>query len=112
MDITQATETLGALSQASRLEIFRYLVRRGSNGAAAGAIGKTFGLPGATLSFHLSALKNAGLVNVERQSRSLIYSPNFAHMSSLMGFLLEDCCGGMCNTPATVKPKDIKRRRK
>ncbi len=111
MEIYEATEALAALSQASRLEIFRYLVRRGPEGAAVGAIGEAFGLPGATLSFHLSALKNAGLVNVERHGRSLIYSPNFAHMSALMGFLLEDCCGGRCNVPVVIKPEDIKRRR-
>lgn len=108
----EATEALAALSQSSRLEIFRYLVRRGPVGAAVGAIGEVFGLPGATLSFHLSALKNAGLVNVDRQGRSLIYSPNFDHMSSLMRFLLEDCCAGECNAPAVIKPENIKRRRK
>ncbi|MEE8387059.1 MAG: metalloregulator ArsR/SmtB family transcription factor [Acidiferrobacterales bacterium] len=112
MEICEATEALSALSQASRLEIFRYLVRRGPEGAAVGAIGEAFGLPGATLSFHLSALKNAGLVNVERHGRSLIYSPNFAHMSALMAFLLEDCCGGMCSAPPAIKPEDIKRRHK
>jgi len=110
MEIIQATESLAALSQATRLEIFRYLVTRGLKGVAAGAIGKKFGLPGATLSFHLNSLKSASLVRVRREGRSLIYSPDFAHMNTLIAFLLEDCCAGQCGTSTTVDLKDIVRR--
>jgi len=102
MDTKQATAALGALSQETRLEVFRYLVRQGPAGAAAGAIAAEFGLPGPTLSFHLNALKQAGLVSVQRDGRSLIYAPDFGRMNTLLGFLLEDCCAGQCRPRAIV----------
>jgi hypothetical protein len=42
-------------------------------------------------------------VSQERDGRHLIYRPELAHMSSLMGYLVAHCCGGEpCDTvPAT-----------
>lgn len=94
MEIFEATEALAALAHETRLEIFRYLVRQGPEGQAVGVIAQEFELPGATLSFHLRGLKQAGLVTVTRAGRSLIYSPDFRHMNDLMGYLIEDCCMG------------------
>jgi ArsR family transcriptional regulator len=99
MEMNAAIAALAALAQETRLQIFRYLVTCGTDGAAAGEIGGVFGLPGATLSFHLSILKQAGLVQVQREGRSLIYATDFRQMSTLLAFLMEDCCGGKCNIP-------------
>ena len=85
---------LGALAQETRLDIFRYLVEIGSAGAPAGQIGERFGLPLPTLSFHLKTLQQAGLVRRIRQSRSLIYSADFAVIGALLGYLTENCCAG------------------
>jgi arsenate reductase len=49
-------------------------------------------LPASTLSTHLSALDNAGLVASTRHSRSVVYTVEMASMRGLLGFLLEDCC--------------------
>lgn len=94
MEIYEATESLAALAHDTRLEIFRFLIRRGPQGAPVGAIGDAFDLPGATLSFHLRNLKQAGLIQVQREGRSLIYSPNFEHINATLAFLVEDCCQG------------------
>lgn len=94
MEIYEATEALAALAHETRLEIFRYLVRQGPAGQTVGLIGEEFDLPGATLSFHLKNLKQAGIVSVTREGRSLIYSANFASMNDLMKFLIKDCCMG------------------
>lgn len=94
MELYEASEALAALAHETRLEIFRYLVRKGPAGEAVGAIGEAFDLPGATLSFHLRNLKQAGLIQVQREGRSLIYSPNFDNMNALLAFLVEDCCQG------------------
>ncbi len=104
----EASAALGALAQETRLAIFRFLVERGPAGTPVGTMADHFGLPGATLSFHLNALKQSGLVSMRRAGRSLIYAPDFARMNSLLGFLMEDCCGGAC-TPA--KPSTGKRRK-
>lgn len=88
---------LNALAHESRLDIFRYLIRKGIEGSAAGQIAAKLDLPSATLSFHLSALKQARLVSARRQSRSIIYSANFASMNELLAYLLENCCRGVPN---------------
>ncbi len=94
METSQAIAALGALAQETRLAIFRLLVERGPEGMAAGAIAERLRIPAATLSFHLAQLGHAGLVAPRRESRSLIYSANFANMNALVAYLTENCRGG------------------
>ena len=102
MDTYKAIKALGALAQESRLEAFRLLARSGTEGMAAGAIARALDIPHNTMSSHLSILANAGLVNSNRESRSIIYSVDFEQTRLLLSFLMEDCCLGtheLC-TPA------------
>jgi DNA-binding transcriptional ArsR family regulator len=94
METDGAVLALEALAQTSRLAIFRLLVEAGPQGLAAGGIAERMELPAATLSFHLSQLKNAGLLACRRDGRSLIYSADFDSMNELVGFLTDNCCGG------------------
>jgi len=94
MEIQFAVTALAALAQATRLQIFRLLVQAGPEGLPAGHIGQRLGLPPATLSFHLTQLRHAGLVNFRRSGRSLIYAAEYRAMSSLMAYLTENCCRG------------------
>jgi ArsR family transcriptional regulator, arsenate/arsenite/antimonite-responsive transcriptional repressor len=97
---SEAVLALEALAQESRLGIFRLLVEAGPAGIAAGEIAAQMGLPNPTLSFHLSQLRNAGLIEQRRDGRSLIYSARFDVMNGLVGFLTENCCGGAACAPA------------
>jgi ArsR family transcriptional regulator len=94
MDITSAIDALGALSQETRLKIFRLLVRNAPEGLAAGELARRLHLPGPTLSFHLNVLSAADLVQSHKNGRSISYSANVDCANDLAGFLLEDCCGG------------------
>jgi DNA-binding transcriptional ArsR family regulator len=94
MKLTEAVGALGALAQETRLAIFRLLVQAGPEGLPAGIIAERLGVAPPTLSFHLSQLSNAGLVTSVRQSRSIVYAPDFDAMRGLVGFLTENCCGG------------------
>ena len=94
MERNSAVGALSALAQETRLDIFRLLVEAGPQGLPAGQIGKRLSLRLATLSFHLNTLKQAGLVEFRRESRSRIYRPNFETMNELLGYLTESCCGG------------------
>ena len=94
MEKSVAIAALAALAQESRLDIYRMLVQAGGPGLPAGQIGDRLGLPSATLSFHLSQLKHAGLVDCRREGRSLIYTAAFSAMNELMAYLTENCCGG------------------
>lgn len=94
-----AVLALGALAQEHRLALFRLLVRAGDKGMAAGAIAEELSVPSSSLSFHLTQLRNAGLILQERQHRSLIYRANYPAMNALVGYLMENCCaGGDCGT--------------
>ena len=95
MDVPQAVDALTALAQEHRLSLFRLLVQAGENGMSAGAIASSLGVPNSSLSFHLAQLTRAGLIEQERQSRSLIYRANYTAMNELMGFLTENCCRGV-----------------
>lgn len=102
MESRTAIAALAGLAQETRLEIYRLLVEAGLEGVPAGAIAKRLDLPLATLSFHLNTLRQAGLVEFRRESRSLIYRANFEAMNDLIAYLTENCCGGrkeMCAVP-------------
>ena len=94
-----AIKALGALAQEHRLEAFRRLVQAGANGLAAGALAEALGVPNSSLSFHLAQLTHAGLIVQQRVGRSLIYRADYAAMNGLVGYLMENCCGGEACVP-------------
>ena len=94
-----AITALAALAQETRLDVFRLLVRAGSEGLPAGEVGASLRIPSATLSFHLKELKGAGLIRCERAGRSRIYRPDFAAVDGLIAFLAESCCLGVGEAP-------------
>ncbi len=94
MESLDAAETLGALAQVTRLEVFRLLVRCEPHGMAAGDIARQLGVPANTLSTHLAVLTRAGLATSVRHSRSIVYRASIDGLRELMVFLAKDCCGG------------------
>jgi DNA-binding transcriptional ArsR family regulator len=94
MKSKNAAAALAALSQETRLKIFRHLVAKGLEGHAAGGIATALKVPAPTLSFHLKELEHAGLVHQRRAGRNIIYAANFAAMRALLAYLMQDCCGG------------------
>ncbi len=96
---------LGALAQEHRLAAFRLLVQAGAEGIPAGVLAERIGVPPSSMSFHLAQLAHAGLVTQRRESRSIIYSADYAAMSGLMAYLTENCCGGVpCEDAAACLP--------
>jgi len=94
MDIDSAISAFGALAQGTRLDTFRLLVRHEPDGLAAGDIARQLNVPQNTMSAHLAILSRAGVVQFERQSRSIIYRANLNTLRELTLFLASDCCGG------------------
>jgi DNA-binding transcriptional ArsR family regulator len=101
MDTKMAVRSLAALAQDSRLEVFRLLVQAGPPGLPAGEIAEQLGIPPSTLSFHVKALSQAGLVESRQEGRFIFYSADFAAMNRLLAFLGENCCGGSSCVPDT-----------
>jgi len=94
MDANAAVASLSALAHPGRLEVFHLLVRAGAEGMASGDIARATGHVPQTLSGNLNILGHAGLVSSRREGRSIIYTADYARMTDLLGFLMEDCCGG------------------
>jgi DNA-binding transcriptional ArsR family regulator len=110
-----AVAALAALAQDKRLDVFRLLVEAGPKGLSAGSVANSLKLPPNTLTFHFDRLRNAGLVTVRREGRSMIYAAEFDTMNALLGYLTDNCCQGTqeaCATPAPCKPAGAKKRAK
>ncbi|KFN41677.1 ArsR/SmtB family transcription factor [Arenimonas metalli] len=94
METNSALAALSALAQPHRLAVFRHLVQLGPDGAFAGDLAAHLAIPPNTLSFHLKALQQAGLIQPEPLGRNIRYRADFEAMRGLVGFLTENCCGG------------------
>lgn len=105
MEKEDVIAALAALAQESRLDAFRLLVQAGPEGMAAGEVAAALDVPANTLSFHFDRLRNAGLIKVQRKSRSLIYSAKYETMNGLLGYLTENCCQGKRANPSGCESK-------
>lgn len=94
MESSDAAAVFAALGQGSRLDLLRTLLKAGPTGLSAGVVGTALGIVPSTLSFHLRALEQVGLVRPTRQGRSLIYAAQIERVRHLVTFLSQDCCGG------------------
>ncbi len=102
MGPAEVVKALGALAQATRLEVYRILVAAGPEGMAAGQLAEKLGVAPATLSFHFRTLIHAGLVESRQDGRFVYYSANYSVMNGMVDYLTENCCGGnpdACKTP-------------
>lgn len=99
----EALDALSALSQETRLRILRLLVRSHDAGLASGAIAEAVGVSASNISFHLSLLERAGLLESRREGRSILYRARVAAIADLARFLFDDCCGGRPEACAPVR---------
>ncbi len=89
MKTKQASNIFEALSSDVRLDLFRTLVKHAPDGLVAGDIAKLLDIPSTNLSFHLKAIVQSGLANVEREGRFMRYKA-----------LTNNCCS---NNPTQCK---------
>ena len=94
MDKIHALDAFAALSQSTRLDVFRLLIKAGEAGMSAGDISDTLGVRQNTMSANLTILSRANLIRNKREGRSIRYFADMDGMRGLLAFLMEDCCGG------------------
>jgi len=94
METDEAAAAFAALGQPTRLALLRALLAAGPDGIAAGDLAAQLGVAPSTLSFHLRALEQAGLIAATRQGRSLVYAAQLARLRGVFAFLADSCCGG------------------
>src|SRR5215469_13113555 len=105
-----ALAALAALAQENRLDVFRLLVEAGPEGTPAGNVASVLKVAPNTLTFHFDRLREAGLVTVKRNGRSMIYAARYDTMNELLAYLTENCCRGHADKCLpTEKKKDGRR---
>jgi len=107
METSQVLAALAALSQENRLAVYRLLLEYGPEGLTAGAVAERLKLPAATLSFHLKELSAAGLILARQEGRFIWYRADIGAMTSLIGYMTENCCrsGSVCDAGCVPAPK-------
>lgn len=100
MDSATAVAALAALAHEYRLQAFRLLVQAGPAGLTPGSLATEIGISPASMSFHVKDLFRAGLIRQRHEGRQIFYSVRFEAMNDLIGYLMENCCGGNPCTPA------------
>jgi ArsR family transcriptional regulator, arsenate/arsenite/antimonite-responsive transcriptional repressor len=114
MNKPRALAALAALAKDNRLDVFRLLVEAGPQGLPAGEVAQALKLAPNTLTFHFDRLREAGLVAVRRDGRSMIYSAQYDAMNALIAYLTENCCRGAAELreqPAVCKPAKSARKK-
>jgi len=86
-------DTFKALSDSTRREILSLLT---GGSMTAGEIGERFSMTGATISHHLSVLKQAGLISDEKKGKYVYYELNTSVIDELMRWTI-DLKGGAKN---------------
>jgi DNA-binding transcriptional ArsR family regulator len=109
MKKADAVAILAALAQDNRLDVFRLLVDAGPQGMPAGHIATSLKMAPNALTFHLDRLREAGLITVRREGRSMIYAARVEAMNMLVSYLTDHCCQGH---PELCTPKSGKAARK
>ncbi len=105
MNKRHALAALAALAQENRLDAYRLLVQAGPEGLPAGEVAAALKMPPNTLTFHFDRLRDAALVTVRRQGRSMIYAARYDTMNALIAYLTENCCqGAEAGAPTVCKP--------
>ncbi|MCI9264864.1 MAG: winged helix-turn-helix transcriptional regulator [Oscillospiraceae bacterium] len=77
-------ETFKALSDPTRRAILDLLK---SGARTAGEIGSRFDMTGATVSHHLSVLREAGLISDERRGKYIYYELNLSILDEITGWI-------------------------
>ena len=90
--LPNAALAFAALGSEPRLQVLITLVRAGEGGLATGELAARSGISGSTLTHHLRALAQAGLVVQEKRGRSIVCSATFDQVQLLSDFLLSECC--------------------
>ena len=93
------SQRLKALGHPARLAILRWVVQGPKEGTPVGDIQARLGIPGSTLSHHISELAQAELLMATRQGTTIHYAACFGTLKGLTDYVWDNCCGAGCSDP-------------
>ena len=99
--LEEAAQGFAAVGSEPRLDVLLSLVRAGPIGLSVGEIQERVDLPASTLAHHLRFLAAAGLIDQEKQGRTVRNRAAFERIEALATFLLKECCSES-KTPHTA----------
>ncbi len=99
----EAAEAFAALCTEVRSAILRALVRAGEAGLAVGALQSRLAIAASTLSHHLRALVQAGVLEQTRDGRTLICRARYDRIQGLAGFLVSECCADLAEDAGELR---------
>jgi arsenate reductase len=95
MNPTLIAEMMAALAAEPRIRAMQALVRAGAKGVPAGDLARLCGVAPSTMSFHLSQMQKAGLVEHRREGRTLFYLANLISLEALGRGVMTGFCPAM-----------------
>lgn len=81
-----------ALGHPARLAILRELLSAHPAGLVVGEIQDRVAIPGSTLSHHLDALRQAGILDSSREAQRIRYRARVEGLREVADFLFTECC--------------------
>ncbi|MCP4070378.1 MAG: winged helix-turn-helix transcriptional regulator [Hyphomicrobiales bacterium] len=87
-----AARGFAAMGSEARLQVLLALVRAGNSGLSVGEIQKRTDMAASTLAHHLKFLAAAGLVEQEKNGRTVTNRAAYDHLQLLAGYILKECC--------------------
>lgn len=90
--LEEAAQGFAAVGSEPRLEVLLTLVRAGHDGLTVRDIQERVGLPASTLAHHLRFLAAGGLIEQDRQGRTVLNRAAYERIQELAAFLLQECC--------------------
>lgn len=107
MDTTELAPRLAALGNETRLEIYRILVRAGPSGMPVSGIQSRLEIPASTLSHHLRALCEVGLVAQKRDGTRLICHADFRVLETTFATIARECCSDSTSCKPSPPPSSL-----
>lgn len=92
MNIQEATKCFSNLGHQRRLEIIRLLVKATPDGLTMGQIAYQTRIPGSSLTHHITALEQTGLITRQQENQSIYCAVNIDLIKKLALYLLDECC--------------------
>ena len=92
MESEIAAQGFASMGSQARLAVLRCLVRAGASGLNVGDIQDRTGIAPSTLAHHLKFLAGAGVIEQEKQGRTIVNRANYDRLRALADFILCECC--------------------